>query len=148
MSFRSMYRERRGAMLKALQDHMPEGATWTHPIGGFFVWVTLPEGVDSQAMLPRGVESRVAYVPGAAFYADGQGSRNVRLSYCFPPAKRIVTGVERFADVVRNEMDMLSIFGVKTPSRHPQAPGPSANRCPGRPRPARNPPAPRPRSAA
>ena len=127
MSFRSMYRERRGAMLKALQDHMPEGATWTHPIGGFFVWVTLPEGVDSQAMLPRGVESRVAYVPGAAFYADGQGSRNVRLSYCFPPAKRIVTGVERFADVVRNEMDMLSIFGVKTPSRHPQAPGPSAN---------------------
>lgn len=127
VSFRSMYRERRNAMLKALSDHMPAGTSWTHPIGGFFVWVTLPEGIDAQAMLPRGVDHRVAFVPGAAFYADGQGSRNARLSYCFPPAERIVTGVERFADVVRNEMDMISIFGVKAPVRHPQAPGPGAD---------------------
>lgn len=127
LSFRSMYRTRRDAMLKALSDHMPAGTSWTHPIGGFFVWVTLPEGIDTQAMLPRGVDQRVAFVPGTAFYADGQGSRNARLSYCFPPAERIVTGVERFADVVRHEMDMLTIFGTKAPARYPQSPGPGAD---------------------
>ncbi len=127
LSFRAMYRERRDAMLTALRDHMPAGTSWTHPIGGFFVWVTLPEGMDSQAMLPRGVEHRVAFVPGAAFYADGQGSQNVRLSYCFPTAERIVTGVERFSEVVRNEIEMLNIFGVKAPARHPPAPGPGAD---------------------
>ena len=122
-----MYRQRRDAMLKALTEHMPPGTSWTHPIGGFFVWVTLPVGIDAQAMLPRGVDHRVAFVPGAAFYADGQGSRNARLSYCFPTAERIVTGVERFADVVRNEIDMVDIFGVKAPSRHAQVPGPGAD---------------------
>lgn len=55
-----------------------------HPTGGFFVWLTLPEGLDSQALLARAVNERVAYVPGNAFYADGFGSRNMRLSYCFP----------------------------------------------------------------
>ncbi|MEO7588882.1 MAG: PLP-dependent aminotransferase family protein [Arachnia sp.] len=124
--FRDMYRIRRDAMLKALADHMPPDTSWTHPIGGFFVWVTLPEGIDAQAMLPRGVDARVAFVPGAAFYADGQGARNARLSYCFPPADRIVTGVERFADVVRNELDVRDIFGVRAPARHPQASGPGA----------------------
>lgn len=127
VSFRTMYRQRRDAMLKALTEHMPPGTSWTHPIGGFFVWVTLPVGIDAQAMLPRGVDHRVAFVPGAAFYADGQGSRNARLSYCFPTAERIVTGVERFADVVRNEIDMVDIFGVKAPSRHAQVPGPGAD---------------------
>ena len=124
--FRNMYRERRDAMLKALADHMPPGTSWTHPIGGFFVWVTLPEGIDAQVMLPRGVDARVAFVPGAAFYADGQGSRNARLSYCFPPADRIIMGVERFADVVRNELDMLDIFGVPGPSPHTHTAGPGA----------------------
>lgn len=125
--FRDMYRKRRDAMLGALQDNMPAGTSWTHPIGGFFVWVTLPEGIDTQAMLPRGVDARVAFVPGGAFYADGQGARNARLSYCFPPAERIVTGVERFADVVRHELDVLSTFGVVAAARHPQAPGPGAD---------------------
>lgn len=113
-SYRDMYRARRDAMLQALEAEMPAGSSWTKPGGGFFVWVTLPEGVDSQAMLPRAVNARVAYVPGSAFYADGQGSRNVRLSFCFPPAERIVTGVERFADVVRRELDVLDTFGVHT----------------------------------
>lgn len=125
--FRDMYRKRRDAMLGALRDNMPAGTSWTHPIGGFFVWVTLPEGIDTQAMLPRGVDARVAFVPGGAFYADGQGARNARLSYCFPPAERIVTGVERFADVVRHELDVLSTFGVVARARHPQAPGPGAD---------------------
>lgn len=127
--FRDMYRGRRDAMLEALQEEMPAGTSWTNPAGGFFVWVTLPEGLDSQAMLPRGVDARVAFVPGSAFYADGQGARNVRLSFCFPPAERIREGVQRFADVVRRELDMMDIFGVHSAApiepRRPSGPGPN-----------------------
>ena len=54
---------------------MPEGTTWTQPAGGLFVWVTLPEGLDAKAMLPRAIAARVAYVPGTGFYADGTGTR-------------------------------------------------------------------------
>lgn len=125
--FRDMYRERRDAMLSTLTEVMPAGTSWTHPAGGFFVWVTLPEGLDSQAMLPRGVNARVAFVPGSAFYADGQGARNVRLSYCFPPADRIRIGVERFANVVRHELEVMATFGVRTSPierRTPSGPAP------------------------
>ena len=127
--FRDMYRARRDAMLSALGREMPGGCSWTRPAGGFFVWVTLPEGVDASAMLPRGVSARVAFVPGPAFFADGQGSRNVRLSYCFPTPERITTGVERFAQVVRSELDMLQTFGMHTPAAHHRTfgPGPDVN---------------------
>jgi len=125
--YRDMYRERRDTMLHALAEEMPDGASWTRPAGGFFVWVTLPEGLDSQAMLPRGVNARVAFVPGGAFYADGQGARNVRLSYCFPPADRIRIGVQRFADVVRRELEVMDTFGIDASPhelRRPTGPGP------------------------
>src|SRR3954463_12173482 len=87
--FRELSRERRDAMLDAVAQHLPAGSRWTHPTGGFYVWVTLPEGIDAKAMLPRAVQSRVAYVPGSAFYADGTGSSHVRLSYCYPEPARI-----------------------------------------------------------
>ena len=125
--FRNMYRARRDAMLATLEREMPDGCSWTRPAGGFFVWVTLPEGLDASAMLPRGVGARVAFVPGPAFFADGQGSRNVRLSYCFPPPDRIATGVERFAQVVRSELEMLRTFGMHTPSHANPTKGPGPN---------------------
>jgi 2-aminoadipate transaminase len=62
--FREMYRERRDAMLAALAEQMPAATTWTRPGGGFYVWLTLPGGLDAKAMLPRAVTNRVAYVPG------------------------------------------------------------------------------------
>ena len=99
-AYRQTYAERRDAMLAALAEQMPEGTTWTHPDGGFYVWVTLPEGFDAAAMLPRAVTARVAYVPGTAFYADGLGSRQLRLSYCFPTSERIVEGIRRLAGVM------------------------------------------------
>ncbi len=109
--FRELYRERRDAMLGALDDHFPEGSSWTRPDGGFYVWLTLPEGLDSQAMLPRAVTDRVAYVPGTAFYADGFGSRAMRLSYCYPTPERIREGVRRLAGVVEAELDLVRTFG-------------------------------------
>lgn len=127
-AFKDMYRGRRAAMLESLADDMPDGSTWTHPAGGFFVWLTLPEGLESQAMLPRAVSARVAYTPGTAFYADGLGSRNIRLSFCFPPAERIREGVRRLADVIASELEVHDTFGLRvSPSYQgqlPQGPGP------------------------
>jgi DNA-binding transcriptional MocR family regulator len=108
--YREIYRERRDAMIESLSTMLPQ-ATWTHPDGGFYVWLTLPEGVNAKAMLPRAVTERVAYVPGTAFFADGTGQRNVRLSYCYPDPDRIREGVRRFAGVVQSELELLETFG-------------------------------------
>lgn len=117
VDFRDMYRERRNALLRGLDEHMPAGAYWTRPKGGFFVWVTLPEGLDSQAMLPRAITERVAYVPGTGFYADGLGSRNMRLSFCFPTPERLLEGTRRLGAVIKQEQDVHRTFGLDFPSR-------------------------------
>lgn len=111
-AFRTMYLARRDAMLEGLRENMPSGCEWTHPTGGFFVWLTLPEGLDSQAMLPRAVTERVAYVPGTAFYADGLGSRNMRLSFCFPTPERILEGTRRLGRVLTEEAELHRTFGL------------------------------------
>ncbi len=123
--FRDLYRERSEATLSALADLIPQ-ARWTTPKGGFYVWVTLPEGLDATAMLPRAVTERVAYVPGTAFYADGQGRRNLRLSYCYPTSERIREGVRRLAGVVEAELEVLSTFGPGSDDPGADPPGLSA----------------------
>ncbi|NIH86289.1 PLP-dependent aminotransferase family protein [Amycolatopsis granulosa] len=110
-TFRENYRERRDAMLSALEQYLPPGCSWTNPDGGFYVWVTVPEGVDTKAMLPRAVTARVAYASGTGFYADGFGSRQMRLSYCYPTPERIKEGVRRLAAVLESEMDLMRTFG-------------------------------------
>ncbi|WP_158879689.1 PLP-dependent aminotransferase family protein [Amycolatopsis anabasis] len=124
--FRENYRERRDAILSALEQHMPPGCTWTRPDGGFYVWVTVPEGVDTKAMLPRAVTARVAYASGTGFYADGFGSRQMRLSYCYPTPERIREGVRRLAAVLESEMDLVRTFGSVTTRAisGPQTPSP------------------------
>jgi 2-aminoadipate transaminase len=112
--YRELYRERRDAMLGALDDMMPPGTTWTRPTGGFYVWLTLPAGLDAKAMLPRAVTARVAYVPGTAFFADGFGASSLRLSYCYPTPERIHEGVRRFAAVLEEELELRSTFGTGT----------------------------------
>jgi DNA-binding transcriptional MocR family regulator len=109
--FREVYRDRRDAALDALTQLMPAGTSWTHPTGGFYIWVTLPEGLDSKAMQPRAVHARVAYVPGTGFYADGTGHQHLRLSYCLPPPERIREGVRRLAGVVEEEVELRAVFG-------------------------------------
>jgi len=112
--FRELYRERRDALISAVQSHFPAETTWTTPSGGFYSWVTLPEGLDSSSMLPRAVTARVAYVPGSAFYAGNAkrlGKRSLRLSYCFPDPDRIREGVRRLAGVIESELELVHTFG-------------------------------------
>lgn len=108
-TFRDVYRQRRNAMLRALSDFLPE-LSWTTPAGGFYVWVWLPEALDSKQMLPRAVRELVAYTPGTAFYADGQGRHALRLSFCYPTPERIREGVRRLATVIRGELDLVETF--------------------------------------
>jgi DNA-binding transcriptional MocR family regulator len=111
-AFREVYRDRRDALLESLDEYMPAGTTWTRPSGGFYSWVTLPEGFDASAMLPRAVAALVAYVPGTGFYADGQGRQSLRLSYCYPEPDRIREGVRRLGTVLAAESEMLNLFGA------------------------------------
>jgi 2-aminoadipate transaminase len=128
-SYREAYRERRDAMLAALAQHMPPGCRWTRPAGGFYVWFSVPEGLNTKAMLPRAVTQRVAYVPGTAFYADpdgAQASRLMRLSFCYPTPERITEGVHRLAAVLDGELDLQRTFGNVRPRTvfGPQSPSP------------------------
>ena len=104
------------------------GSTWNIPDGGFYVWLNVPEGVDTKAMLPRAVTARVAYASGTGFYADGFGSSQLRLSYCYPTPERIAEGVRRLAGVLEAELDVIHTFGSAARPRRsirgPQAPSP------------------------
>ena len=107
--FRGVYQERKNAMINALEESLPE-LSWTNPNGGFYVWVTLPERLDSKAMLPRAVKELVAYTPGTAFYANGDGHQNMRLSFCYPTPENIRVGIRRLTTVIRGELDLLDTF--------------------------------------
>ena len=110
-TFRELYRERRDATLSALETMMPPGCQWTRPGGGFYVWLRLPEGVNGKAMLPRAISSRVAYVPGTGFYADGSGGQYARLCYSLPGPDRIREGIRRLASVIETEIQLRDDFG-------------------------------------
>ncbi|MFM9919403.1 PLP-dependent aminotransferase family protein [Lacisediminihabitans sp. H27-G8] len=113
-TFRGIYRERRDAMLAALAEYLPQ-LSWTVPNGGFYVWVTLPDHMDSKAMLPRAVKELVAYTPGTAFYADGSGRNNIRLSFCYPTPEFIREGIRRLSVVINGELDLLNTFAQTSP---------------------------------
>jgi DNA-binding transcriptional MocR family regulator len=105
------YRSRRDAMLEAIDEHFPDGARWTRPAGGFYVWVTLPAWLDTRSMLAAAVERRVAYVPGTAFYPDGRGADQMRLAFCYPTEDRIREGVARLGDLLADEEQLYRSLG-------------------------------------
>jgi DNA-binding transcriptional MocR family regulator len=95
-----IYRTRRDACEIALEQHFPADTAWTHPSGGFYVWVTLPEYFDTAQLLPTAVEHLVAYVPGSGFYADDRGRNQMRLAYCYPDEGDVAEGVRRIGEVL------------------------------------------------
>jgi len=99
-----IYRAKSEHMLAALDREMPEGVTWTRPKGGFFLWVTLPEGVDAVDLHPVAQKEFVDYIPGPSFYSDGSGRRSLRLSFSAVTPDQIDTGIARLASVVRAAM--------------------------------------------
>jgi 2-aminoadipate transaminase len=98
---RARYREHRDAMAAALAAHMPAGVRWQVPSGGMFFWLSLPEGLDAAALLPRAVDAGVAYVPGDSFFAHGGHANTLRLSFVTVPPAQIADGVAALARVLR-----------------------------------------------
>lgn len=97
-----VYRKKRDLMLEALEKYMPNeaGINWTHPHGGLFLWVSLPEHLDTEELFPKAVEKKVAYVMGSAFHFDRSGKNTMRLNFSFPSEEQIEEGIKRLADLV------------------------------------------------
>ena len=104
VELREIYAKKCHHMLAALEREMPEGSSWTKPNGGFFIWVTLPEGIDAAEILPECVDAGVQYIPGAGFYSDGRGQRNLRLAFSAVSEDQIDTGIKRLGEVTRKTM--------------------------------------------
>ncbi len=101
---REVYRERRDLMLGLMDELFPPGVTWTHPQGGLFLWVRLPEGMNATELFKKAVENRVAFVPGAAFYPLGGGENTLRMNFSNATPEQIEQGIKRLADVIKAEM--------------------------------------------
>ena len=101
---RKVYREKRDAMVAALRKNLGDTATWPDPRGGFFLWLSLPNGADADRLLQRAVQHGVIFVAGGAFYVDGGGHSTLRLSFSQPPVPRILEGVNRLAAAIREEL--------------------------------------------
>jgi len=102
---RKVYRQRRDVMLAALEEHFPEGTSWTRPQGGLFLWARLPEGFDAGEFLKIAVkEEKVAFVPGFAFYPDGNGRNTLRLNFSNAQPDKIREGIARLGRAIKREL--------------------------------------------
>ncbi|PQZ94992.1 aminotransferase [Arthrobacter sp. MYb227] len=99
--YKALYAGRCEAMLEALDQFMPDSVSYTRPEGGFFIWVTLPEGIDTYKLLSKGIEAGVVFIPGAAFSPDDAPSHRLRLAFSAVPEEKIREGVKRLAPVLK-----------------------------------------------
>jgi 2-aminoadipate transaminase len=110
-SLTEVYRERRDTMMDALAEFFPREAEWTRPQGGMFIWVTLPEFIDTTDLLARALRDNVAFVPGAAAYLDGRGHNSMRLNFSASDSDDIREGVRRIGEVVKEQ---VALYGTLT----------------------------------
>lgn len=110
-TFVQTYATRRDAMLAALEEFFPPEATWTHPEGGFFVWATLPDYVDTSSMLAVALDAGVTYTPGDGFYPDGlRGKNSMRLAFCYESPDNIREAIRRLALVIEERLELYRAF--------------------------------------
>ena len=100
----TVYRQKRDLMLNTLATYMPKGVTWTHPQGGLFLWLTLPEGLDASKLLPKAIENKVAYVAGVDFYPDANVFNDLRLNFSYSTHEQIVEGLKRLAQTIQEHL--------------------------------------------
>jgi len=102
--YRAIYREKFTALVETLAEVMPAGTSWNRPTGGFYLWVKVPERIDTEALVYECIERGVVYVPGTAFYTDGSGHSELRMSFCLPSLDDIRKGAailgQVFSDAV------------------------------------------------
>jgi DNA-binding transcriptional MocR family regulator len=105
VKIRELYSKRKNLMVKCMKKYFPEGVSFTEPKGGLFLWVTLPEKINTMTLMPKAVEKLVAYIPGTAFYPDGGGENAMRLNFSKATEEEIEIGIKRlgelFAEVLK-----------------------------------------------
>jgi 2-aminoadipate transaminase len=132
---RQFYQRKRTAMEQALRRELGDLVSWPEPKGGFFLWVALPDTVDTNALLTRALAHAVVYVAGSAFYVDARRSHRARLSFSAATVERIDQGVQRLAQAVREELDATASAGrlaassTPAPAAAPAAPAPARSRA-------------------
>lgn len=109
---KAIYQHRRDLMLAQLAEHMPEGVSWSEPDGGFFIWLTLPEGIDTSQMAAQARERGVEYLPGGGCFVDGTGQHTLRLSFSFARDAEIEEGVRILGEIIEGE---LAESGLRRP---------------------------------
>ncbi len=100
----NIYRKKRDRMLAGLERYMPDGATWTFPQGGFFIWLELPERVDTVKMLPKALEAGVNYLAGTSCYASGKGRNCIRLAFSLVKLEDIEPGLRKLGEIIEQEL--------------------------------------------
>ncbi|MCD6181207.1 MAG: PLP-dependent aminotransferase family protein [Candidatus Cloacimonetes bacterium] len=100
----AMYKEKKEVMMKAFDDFMPEGVTWTRPEGGLFLFLTLPEHMDSEELFREALKEKVAFVIGHVFHCDGSGKNTMRINFSYATKDQIVEGVKRLATAIKKTM--------------------------------------------
>jgi len=101
---RREYLKKKNAMISALEQYFPAGASWTNPQGGLFVWVKAPEHIDTTAMFPEAISAKVAYVTGIAFYPHRDDNCHMRLSFSPVDPEHITEGVHRLGDLLKSKI--------------------------------------------
>jgi len=113
---RKVYRERRDVMLEALKKYFPSEVTWTHPKGGLFLWVTLPEGMNCESLFQVALKENVAFVPGDCFYAGNgfaeEDFHHMRLNFSYGQPEQIREGIRRLAIAVKQQLEQLHAVHV------------------------------------
>lgn len=102
---RKLYRSQRNLMVEMIEEHFPEGAEYTKPEGGMFLWVTLPEGLSSLELFDLAIKENVAFVPGKAFFTDGSGDNTLRLNFSNSDEEKIEDGMRRLGSATRKLMN-------------------------------------------
>lgn len=102
---RALYRSKRDRMLEALESHFPEGCTWTTPIGGLFIFVRVPEKVNTKELILDSIKKyKVAYVPGQSFFVNGTGTNTMRLNFSYPSMDEIEEGIKRLGQAIKEKL--------------------------------------------
>ena len=100
----ALYKSKRDLLLSLLEKYMPQGISWTHPEGGLFLFLTMPEGFDSVKFYDKALSAGVAYVAGSFFHPDGSGLNTMRMNFSFMSPEKITAGVKLLAELLRSEL--------------------------------------------
>ena len=103
-TIRTLYANQCQVMLDAIEEHFPAGVSWTRPEGGMFIWVELPKQIDATKLLDQAIAARVAFVPGAPFYANNPDTHTLRLSFVTVPPERIREGIAVLCKLIKEQM--------------------------------------------